>query len=213
MRTHAHPALFTALKKLKNHEDLIEKHSPTAKKSGLFFFSSVGIARPEVSHYKKRLQERYCPPENARILLLAPQTRKKPFHKAHEFNRIKQVTKRLGKELSSKIHVCFYAAPFGIIPMELDEVYPLSQHEITLPLDHETVNYVANQVSEYIRQTHYETVVLLHNPQQWGKNVKTQCSKSCQKKSINFEALNITAEGSKNILTRLEMILRKHLSE
>jgi 7-cyano-7-deazaguanine tRNA-ribosyltransferase len=212
MRTHAHPALFTALKKLKNHEDFIEKYSPTAKKSGLFFFSSVGIARPEVSHYKKRLQERYCPPENARILLLAPQTRKKPFHKAHEFNRIKQVTKRLGKELSSKIHVCFYAAPFGIIPMELDEVYPLSQHEIALPFDQETVNYVANQVSEYIRQTHYETVVLLHDPQQWGKTVKTLCSKSCQKQGINFEAINITV-GSKNILTRLEMILRKHLSE
>jgi 7-cyano-7-deazaguanine tRNA-ribosyltransferase len=213
MRTHAHPALFTALKKLKNHEDFIEKYSPTAKKSGLFFFSSVGIARPEVSHYRKRLQERYCPPENARILLLAPQTRKKPFHKAHEFNRIKQVSKRLGEELSGKIHVCFYAAPFGVIPLELDEVYPLSQHEIALPLDQETVDYVANQVSEYIRQAHYEAVVLLHDPEQWGKSVKAQCAKTCQKKGIAFEALDIKAEGSKNILTRLEMVLRKHLSE
>jgi 7-cyano-7-deazaguanine tRNA-ribosyltransferase len=213
MRTHTHPALFTALKKLKNHQDFIEKHSPTAKKSGLFFYNSVSLTRPQVSHYRKRMQKRYSPPENTRILLLAPQTRKKPFHKAHEFNRIKQVTKRLGEKLASNIHVCFYAAPFGVIPLELDEVYPLSQHEIALPLDQETVDYVANQTAEYIKQQHYETVVLLHDPEQWGNKVKTQCAKTCQTKGVNFEAVNVKAEGSKNILTRLEMILRKHLSE
>ncbi|MCW4054444.1 MAG: tRNA guanosine(15) transglycosylase TgtA [Candidatus Bathyarchaeota archaeon] len=213
MRTHAHPALFTALKKLKNHQDFIEKHSPTAKKSGLFFYNSVSLTRPQVGHYRKRMQERYCPPENSRILLLAPQTQKKPFHKAHEFSRIKQTIKSFGEKLASNIHVCFYAAPFGVIPLELDEVYPLSQHEITVPLDQETVNYVANQTSEYIRQQHYETVVLIYDPRQWGNKVKAKCAKMCQKKGINFEAVNVKVEGSKNILTRLEMILRKNLSE
>jgi 7-cyano-7-deazaguanine tRNA-ribosyltransferase len=213
MRTHAHPALFTALKKLKNHGDFIEKYSPTVKRSGLFFFSSVGLARPEVAHYRNQMLERYCPPENARVLLLAPQTRKKPFHKAHEFNRLKQVSKRLGEELSGNVHVCFYTAPFGIIPLELDEVYPLSQHEIALPLDRETVDYVARQVSDYIKRAHYETVVLLHDPQQWGDSVKKLCKGTCLKKGMQFEHVNIKAEGSKNILTRLEMILRKHLSE
>lgn len=213
MRTHNHPALFTALKKLKTYEDLIEKYSPTTNKSGFFFFSSVDLARPQVSHYRKRMHERYCPPESARLLLLMPQTRKKPFHKAYEFKRIRQVTKRLGEELSSKIHICFYAAPFGVIPMELDEVYPLSQHEIALPLDQETIDYVAKQTSEYIRRRRYEAVVFLHNPEQWGVNVKTQCAKSCKKKNINFEAVDMNMEDGKNILTRLEMILRKHLSE
>jgi 7-cyano-7-deazaguanine tRNA-ribosyltransferase len=213
MRAHAHPALFTALKKLKNHGDFIEKYSPTVKRSGLFFFSSVGLARPEVVHYRNRMLERYCPLENARVLLLAPQTRKKPFHKAQEFNRLKQVSKRLGEELSGNVHVCFYTAPFGVIPLELDEVYPLSQHEIALPLDRETVDYVARQASDYIKRAHYETVVLLHDPQQWGDSVKKLCKGTCLKKGMQFEHVNIKAEGSKNILTRLEMILRKHLSE
>jgi 7-cyano-7-deazaguanine tRNA-ribosyltransferase len=213
MRAHAHPALFTALKKLKNYRDFIEKYSPTVKRSGLFFFSSVGLARPEVSHYKHRMLERYCPPENARVLLLAPQTRKKPFHKAREFNRVKQVFQRLGEELSGSVHVCFYAAPFGVIPLELDEVYPLSQHETALPLDMETVGYVTGQVSEYITQANYKTVVLLHDPQQWGDSVKELCRTACLKNGVAFEVVDIKAAGSKNILTRLEMILRKHLSE
>jgi 7-cyano-7-deazaguanine tRNA-ribosyltransferase len=213
MRAHAHPALFTALKKLKNHGDFIEKFSPAAKKRGIFFFSHVSLSRPEVSHYKKRLLERYSPPENARVLLLAPQTRKKPFHKAHEFKSVRQVFQRLGEEPAANVHVCFYAAPFGVVPLELDEVYPLSQHDIALPLDQETVEYVATQASEYITRTHYETVVLLNDSQHWGNSVKAQCAKACRKSGITFEAVDAKEEGSKNILTRLEMILRKHLSE
>jgi 7-cyano-7-deazaguanine tRNA-ribosyltransferase len=212
MRTHNHPALFTALKKLKNHTDFIEKNSPTNKKSGLFFYNHVDLARPQVTHYRKRLQERYSPPENSRILLLVPQTRKKPFHKAHEFKIVKQATRNIG-EPARNVHVCFYAAPFGVIPIELDQVYPLSQHEIATPLDTETADYVANQTAEYIKQQCYETVVLLHDPKQWSNKVKNQCSKTCQKNGVNFETVNVTSERSKNILTRLEKILRKHLSE
>jgi predicted RNA-binding protein len=142
-----------------------------------------------------------------------PQTRTKPFHKTPEYAKIRKIVQNLGEPLSSKVHVCFYAAPFGLIPLELDEVYPLSQHEVALPLEKETIDYVAKHVSDYIMQTRYESIVLLNDPQQWGSSIKKYCSRSCLKKGIKFEHVNIRAEGSKNILTRLEMILRKHLSE
>jgi 7-cyano-7-deazaguanine tRNA-ribosyltransferase len=206
MRAHAHPALLTATKRLSAYRDLIEKHSPTTKRSGLFFFTSVGLARPEVTRYKHQLLERYHPPENAKILLLAPQTRTKPLHKAREF-------KRISKAVTANVHVCFYVAPFGVIPLELDEVYPLSQHETALPLDEATICYVAEQVADYIQHASYEFVVLLHDPEQWGNSVKAACRRACKKKGIRFEHVNIKAEGTKNILTRLEMILKKKLSE
>jgi 7-cyano-7-deazaguanine tRNA-ribosyltransferase len=206
MRAHAHPALLTAAKKLNAYRDFIEKHSPTTKRSGLFFFTSVGLARPEVTHYRHQLIARYCPPADAKILLLVPQTHTKPFHKAQEF-------KKISKAVAANVHVCFYAAPFGVTPLELDEVYPLSQHETALPLDKETISYVATQVADYIQRTHYAAVVLLHDPQLWGSSVKTACSKACQKKGTRFEHVDVKAEGTKNILTRLEMILKKNLSE
>jgi 7-cyano-7-deazaguanine tRNA-ribosyltransferase len=213
MRAHGHPALFTALKKLQNHADFIEKLAPTAKKSGLFFFGSVGLARPEVVHYRNRLRERYSPPQDAKVLLLAPQSRKKPFHKAKEFIKVKQALQRLDQAQSGMVHVCFYAAPFGVVPMELDEVYPLSQHEVALPLDLETVDYVANQVSEYITRTQYASVVLVHDPQIWSGSVKKLCRTTCRKKGASFDSVDAGADGSKNILTPLALILKKHLSE
>src|SRR4030066_1631176 len=147
MRAHTHPALLTALKKLRNYGDFIEKHSPTAKTSGLFFFSSHDIVRPEIVQHSKLLTHSFPPPKAMKALVLVPQTRTKPFHKAIEFQKINHALNHLEKELQNTVHVAFYAAPFGVIPLELDEVYPLSQHEISLPLDKETVDYVAKQVA------------------------------------------------------------------
>ncbi|MCW4045951.1 MAG: tRNA guanosine(15) transglycosylase TgtA [Candidatus Bathyarchaeota archaeon] len=213
MRAHGHPALFTALKKLKNHADFIEKYAPATKKSGLFFFNSAGLARPEVVRYRNRLRERYSSPQDARVLLLLPQSKKKPFHKAQEFNKVKQTIQRLTETQRNMIHICFYAAPFGVVPLELDEVYPLSQHETALPLDRETIDYVANQASEYIEQRHYAVVVLIHDPQNWGDRVKKLCRAACRKKGVSYDFVDVEAKKGKNILTRLELILRKHLSE
>jgi 7-cyano-7-deazaguanine tRNA-ribosyltransferase len=212
MRAHAHPALFAAVKKVGNFHDFIETYSPSVKRRGLFFFSSVGLNRPEVVRHRYRLKERYQPPEKMSVLLLIPQTKKKPYHKASAFNLVETAFQRLGDSLSSKVHVCFYGAPFGVVPIELDEVYPLSQHETALPLEAETIDYVAAQVREYIEQICFKTVVLLHDVSPFGNIVGKKCAKSCRKIEISFEALKLEAKGSKNILVRLEMILRKYLS-
>ncbi len=213
MRAHAHPALLTALKRVKDYEDFIEKHSPTVKPSGLFFFDSVGLSRPEVTHYRKRLQERYRPPEDAKILLLVPQTRNKPFHKAVEFKKVRQVVNRAAKGNPSKVHVCFYAAPFGVTPIELDEVYPLSQHETALPLDKETIDSVASQAAAYVKRTHYNSVILLNDPKNWNSSVQKSLKKTCVKKNVRFICVTVKAQDRKDFSTRLENILKKNLSD
>lgn len=213
MRVHAHPALLSALKRLRNHEDFLEKYSPTAKSSGFFYFDSVGLARPEITHYRKRLSERYNPPSDAKVLLLVPQTRNKPYHKAPEFKKIRQLFRSLGKEISVQVHVCVYSAPFGLVPLELDEVYPLSQHEGAHPFDLETVAYVASQTAEYIKRSAYKSVVLLNDPKLWANTVKKACKQACKTADLAFDSVDANMQGSKEILSRLENILRKQLSE
>ena len=213
MRVHAHPALLSALKKLKGHADFLEKYSPTTKSSGFFYFDSVGLARPEITHYRKRINERYTPPENAKVLLLLPQTRNKPFHKAPEFKKIRQLQRSLGKELSAKVHICVYSAPFGVIPLELDEVYPLSQHETALPLDMETVAYVADQAADYIKRMPYTGVTLLNDAKLWSDTVKLACKTACKEKGLAFETVEADVEGSKELVGHLEACLRRQLGE
>ncbi|HVP41364.1 MAG TPA: tRNA guanosine(15) transglycosylase TgtA [Candidatus Krumholzibacteriaceae bacterium] len=193
MRAHAHPSLLRALKRLKKYEDYFEENSPVTKNSGLFFFDSVGLVRPEVVRYRKRMKECYSPLSKAEVLLLLSQTDGKPFHKSREWHSVLSKLYQTLSEKSSVVHVCFYAAPFGVVPVELDEVYPLSQHEVVIPLDNEVIAYVAEQVATYIARTNYKQVVLLEDHEVWGKEVARACRRVCEKKGIAF--VNLKREG------------------
>lgn len=211
MRVHNHPALLSALKKLQGYSDLLEAFSPTVKPSGFFYFDSVGLVRPEITHYRKRLNDNYEPPNKTKILFLVPQTRNKPFHKAPEFKKIRQLMRLLGEDLATKIHICVYSSPFGVIPLELDEVYPLSQHESAIPFDLETIDYVANQAAQYIKRSNYAGVVLLNDPKLWHEYVMGACANGCKTRGLKFDCVEAGGE-SKELLVCLQKVFRKQLS-
>ncbi len=207
MRAHGHPALLQALKKLGKHGEYLEEQSPVTKRSGIFFFGSLGLARPEVVRHRKRMLDRYSPPPKAAILLLLPQTQTKPFHKSKEHREILKATQQI--DAVDTVHVCTYAAPFGIIPTELDEVYPLSQHEIASPLDTETIMYVAQQAANYIEKTNYKQVILLRDPKVWRGKIMVACKRACKKKKIAFTAFREREPWAKKTIEHLVAVIRE----
>jgi len=203
MKSHGHPALLRAFKKLGKYSDYLETQNAVSKESGLFFYGSVDLARPEVMRHNKRLMGMYAPPKDAEILLLLPMTRNKPFHKSREHSRIfREIEQKLGDK-RSLVHVCTYAAPFGVIPMELDEVYPLSQHEVSSPFDLETISYVAEQVRHYIAAKHYSKVILLQDAETWRKKIASACKRACKEKRVQLTILPPTKPWNKSTLSSL----------
>jgi 7-cyano-7-deazaguanine tRNA-ribosyltransferase len=203
MRAHGHPALLQALKRVAKYSSYIEKHSPSVKRSGAFFFSSLGLARPEVTRYRQRLGEYYSPPKNAKVLLLLPQTNKKPFHESREHATIMNELQQVLGEKMDCVHVCTYAAPFGVVPAELDEIYPLSQNLFAAPFDKETVTYVAKQASDYITNTSYSHVILLRDQKVWKRKVLSSCKLACKKNQIHLTVLQEKDPWSKNALVSI----------
>jgi len=198
LRAHGHPSLLQALKRLGKYQDFIERMTPVTKPSGLLFFGSTSLLRPEVYRHGRRM-ERYTPPEWARVLVLLPQTGSKPFHRSKRQRRaLKEIRLRLGEGLQN-FHVCTYAAPFGVIPHEIDEVYPLSQHEVALPLNEETIRYVANQVAKYIESNSYEEVVLVQDVELWRGVVAEACRRACERKGIPLTILRLEGSRPSNV--------------
>ena len=208
MRAHGHPSLLQALKRVRKYSEYMEQHSPITKRSGAFFFTSLGLARPAVIRHRKRLN-RYSPPPEAKVLLLLPQTRKKPFHTSKEHETVmNEVRQTLGDAIDA-VHVCTYAAPFGVIPTELDEVYPVSQNEVAFPFDHETVMHVAEQVVNYIENTVYERVILLRDPTVWNGKILTACRLVCKKKKVPFTASREKDPWAKKTTEHLASVIRE----
>ena len=207
MRAHGHPSLLQALKRVTKYSEFLEKHSPVTKKGGIFFFSSSGLARPEVVRYRQRLANRYCAPANAKILLLLPQTQTKPFHNSKEYEAILDEIQQKLDQTMDKLHVCTYAAPFGVIPTELDDVYSISQNEIAFPLDSETIIYVAKQVANYIEKTSYGQVILLRDPNVWKGKISAACKRACKKKQVAFTTVTNRDPWAKSTIEQLANII------
>jgi len=203
-----HPSLLQALKKIKKYGDYLEKHSPVTKNFGLFFFDSLGLSRPEVIRHRKRLFERCSPPHGAEILILLPQTQVKPFYLSRRHQKLTDELRKIEGKIN-KIKICKYVAPFGIIPIELDEIYPLSQYKITTPFDSETINYVAKQIIDYIESTDYKIVILLKNIEIWKGRIFTACKKSCKKKGIPLIVINAETSSLEDILFNLKVVLKE----
>ncbi len=60
-----------------------------------------------------------------------------------------------------RLQISFFAAPYGVIPLELAETYPLSQTEVAKPLDWETAELTAELTVSYVEESGFPEVLLL----------------------------------------------------
>ena len=60
----------------------------------------------------------------------------------------------------SDIEICFYAQPFGVVPVDLAETYPLSQYDIEVPTDLETESFTVDAIVDFIQHQRFGKVVI-----------------------------------------------------
>ena len=160
LRARSHPSLAKALRKLACYSDIIEKCSPTSRKKGVFIFSPLDMYRPEVVRFRERLLRRFRPPTK-RVLLLMPYTTGRPFSRTPEHDSFfSTLVARLGAEGAKQVHLCLLGLPFGITPVELDQLHPLSQHEFPGP-NWGFEQWALSLLVAYVRKHAYRHVVLV----------------------------------------------------
>ncbi len=156
-RARGHPQMTSALKRLSTYREHLERGSHGFKGRGVFYYDYHSLAKPEVTRYSRQLINNYGRPEGKTTLLLIPAPPEKPFNTYPGYLRLREgLQPRL-----EEIHVCFVAAPYGVVPESLAETYPLSQYEIAEPLDHETREFTVDKTVEYVEATGHQKVVLV----------------------------------------------------
>jgi len=157
MRAKTHPALQRAFRKMTRYVDDMESETPISKRKGPFITSTEALKRPEVAGYQRRLLNRYRSPANASVLLLIPEEHMKPFQQrtGHTENSLRHILKL------SSVHVCAYSLAYGVIPNELDDVYPLSQTESAVAPHRENIAFAFQRIRSYLDRHSYKTILIL----------------------------------------------------
>jgi 7-cyano-7-deazaguanine tRNA-ribosyltransferase len=205
-RARAHPSLLQALLKLEKYKKILEKHSHSTKSKGIFYFGREGLIRPEVLRAKESMLKKYKKPQGANVLVLLPQTNAKPYH---ENPYIKGIIKKL--ETTNKVHVCVYAIPYGIIPIEIDDVYPFSQTEMAFPPDIETIQSSIAQTIKYVKRNMYKVLIALIKKDSLGLSLEKSLKRL--KKELNIKLI-IPYKGSEpfsnKVFKKLEKAIAKY---
>ena len=128
MRCRSHPALLDALRRLEEHQDFLERYDPISRDGALFYTGTETRGRPVFRRYASRLWDRYVPATDKAALFYDEGS--KPYSKAMagDFDKA-------GKAGYTPVVI----SPFGPVPAELDELYPIAQSVFPKILDSDTL--------------------------------------------------------------------------
>jgi 7-cyano-7-deazaguanine tRNA-ribosyltransferase len=140
-RAKSHPYLIDGLKRFLKYD--IERKNPVTKRTAFFYQGTKSLKRPEVKRHLERLKRI----EHGETLVLLPDA-EKPCSKTY------------GVSSTKEQHICVASPVFGIIPLEVEDVYPLTQHEGPAGTDSEQVEFLKGCAGDYVKRKKFKKVMV-----------------------------------------------------
>ncbi len=154
-RCRAHPALLNGLRRLGDYSDDLEYYNPSSKNSAFFYTGPESLQRGEIRRHIKKLRQM----DKKSTLILHPPTRK-PYSKniSGKLGRFYVYGEEMELDLEDA-DMMVLDLPFGLIPLDIDEVYPLSQNEVPKIKDADSVEFIEDCIEEFAE---YYNQILIH---------------------------------------------------
>ena len=159
MRVRSSPFLTAVLRILDREEEAyFERRTPVARNRCMMANTMESLKRTEVKRFASRVLERYEPPAR-KILLILPCSARKPYSTSPSHTRfIDAIAGYRGQ-----IHELILTSPLGVVPRELEAVYPAAFYDIPVTgyWDAEEREWVSSCLRAYLerKMKNYDVVV------------------------------------------------------
>jgi len=161
----SHPRLLEALRSLGKHNDFLEQYEPLSRTGALMFTGSESYHRPAIYRYQNRFFERYRHPEVEAMIGL--QEADKPYTRAY------------GHLLEKTSAHLVILSSVGPVPIELDEIYPVSHFFAPGDLDESVRSENTELMERFAHEQKYGIAVIYEGDEtlDFLNNMET-CSRS-----------------------------------
>lgn len=176
------------------------------KKRLLISTSSESLLRSEIYLYLNRIWNRYIP-FSKKILLLLPCSSKKPYSLSKSHIKIISEIKKYKPYIQELI----LTSPIGLVPRELEMIYPSSSYDTTVTgfWDNNENNFISKLLVNFIKNHNYKYIIS-HLPESYNKileNIKKECTFS------NVSNTSYSNPSSKDSIKNLSKIIKRILSK
>jgi archaeosine synthase len=140
--------------------EILEKRSPVYRNKKLNTTTLNAMNRSEIRRYQKRVLEQYLKPESAKILLIIPCSSKKPYSSSKSHKRFNEAIFSTSNPYI--FHELIITSPLGIVPRELELIYPASSYDIPVTgIWYKDERYmIKNLLKKYLNKNHYEKIII-----------------------------------------------------
>jgi archaeosine synthase len=183
------------------HYEYLEERTPTSRKQPLIATTKDALARPEIRRFQERVLHRFVKPTSARILLLLPCSAKKPYSFSKSHKRFRECL--LNSSNPFTVHEVIITSPLGIVPRELELIYPASTYDIAVTghWDEDEKKMIRTLLKEFLRRNNYDTTII-HLPeamQDFIIDLFKDPHVTCKENSTSVESLaTLSKELSEN---------------
>ncbi|MGI0054876.1 MAG: DUF5591 domain-containing protein [Thermoplasmata archaeon] len=126
------------------------------------------LRRAEMRRFRRRLIERYRPPNAKEVLLLVPCSRTKPYRRSRSHRRFASAGE--GLNALERVHVVSVSSPIGVVPRELEDVYPARHYDIPVTGDWSEAerDAVRHGLRHLLETGGYRSVIAHLDPAEYG---------------------------------------------
>ena len=96
------------------------------------YISGESLYRPEVVRWRRRIKERYTPPEGAALAVLLPCSATKPYSASPSHRRFIAAIKQGSRGKRGLVHEVILTSPLALVPRELENLYPACCYDTTV---------------------------------------------------------------------------------
>ncbi len=128
-------------------------------------YGNQSLNRPDIRRYRSYISGEYAPPAHLPILLIIPCSARKPYSSSKSHRRIADSIQPFRKYL----HELILTSPLGLVPRELEEMYPPSFYDIPVTGDWnlEEKSMINDMLRSYLSRSRYERIVAFL-PKEYG---------------------------------------------
>ncbi|MGI0132811.1 MAG: DUF5591 domain-containing protein [Thermoplasmata archaeon] len=168
-RLTAEPLLAELLRYTDRHlYPLLESRMAVVSNDRPTYVLAESFRRPEVRRFRDRFLERYRPPASKEVLLLVPCSRTKPYRASRSHRRFAHALENLPN--LPKVHVVSVTSPLGLVPRELEDVYPARNYDIPVTGEWSESERAAvtDALAHLVARGGYREIVVHLDPTEYG---------------------------------------------
>ncbi len=126
----------TALRLLdKYYSDLFISRTATWQTAPINHITTYSFYRPAIQGFQRRMLDRYKIPDKKKIVVIFPCSARKPYSQSKSHKKFLNTLDSLDKRKGGYIQELILTSPLGVIPRELETVYPAAHYDIPVTGD------------------------------------------------------------------------------